>query len=122
MRQIITVIFRLSLIFRFTMLFGFTILLGCDGDKQDPVFVRDGDVVAVNFISDVQPILATNCLRCHSITKAGGERNGAPLTVNFDTYENVVNLADRANARIQSGTMPPGGGIPDSDRVVFSPT
>lgn len=113
-RQIITVIFRPA------MLFCFAMLLGCDGDKQDPVFVSDGDVGAVNFISDVQPILETNCLRCHSISKSGGERNGAPLTVNFDTYENVVNLADRANARIQSGTMPPGSGLPDTDRVVFS--
>jgi mono/diheme cytochrome c family protein len=101
-------------------MFCLALVFGCDGDKNDPVFVSDADVGMVNFIADVQPIVQTNCLGCHSFSISGGDRNGAPVAINFDTYENVVSNADRANARIQSGTMPPGGGIPETDRAILS--
>ncbi len=93
------------------------------GDKQDPVQTPStGDVVTmpVTYTSYIAPLLETHYLRCHAISSQGAERNGAPINVNFDTYEDTLIWSDLMNQRIQSGTMPPGGnGIPDDDRQIF---
>ncbi len=53
-------------------------------------------------------VFATNCLDCHSSTLTGSARNGAPPTVNWDTYETTLPNADRAIVRaVQQMTMPP---------------
>lgn len=54
----------------------------------------------------------TWCTGCHSAVQAAEVRAGAPLTVNLDTYEDVVLWADRIAARATGldATMPPAGG------------
>lgn len=61
-----------------------------------------------------EQIFATNCLACHSSTLTGSARNGAPPTVNWDTYEATLPSADRAIVRaVQQMTMPPAfSGLP----------
>ena len=102
------------------------IALSC-GDKADPVAVLppddntpgDGDTTALSYAVDVKPILDLYCIGCHSSQVSGAARNGAPLSVNFDSYEAASANAGAANSRIQAGSMPPGGSVPAADRIVF---
>lgn len=94
---------------------------GC-GDKEDPIRTSDATVDVegpVTYSSHIRGMLESYCLGCHSDSRQGSDRKGAPVSVNFDTYEDIVAWADNAGRRIQSGTMPPGGGISDTDRALF---
>ena len=99
--------------------------LSC-GTKSDPVVVLpqddnssgDGSATAVSYAADVKPILDLYCIGCHSSQVSGAARNGAPLPVNFDSYEAAAANAGIANSRIQSGSMPPGGSVPAIDKIV----
>lgn len=59
-------------------------------------------------------VFATNCLACHSSNLTGAARNGAPPSVNWDTYEATLPNAPLAiiRAAVQM-TMPPSfSGLP----------
>jgi hypothetical protein len=58
-------------------------------------------------------IFAPNCLGCHSSTLSGSARNGAPASVNFNTYALATSGTNetRAVARVTAGTMPPSGSL-----------
>ena len=95
-------------------------LAGCSGDKQDPLVGLPSGGGGGNsdptYAQDVKPIFDQNCVLCHDANKSGGQRNGAPVSVNFDTYEQLLENLERASARIQAGTMPPAGPL-DSELV-----
>lgn len=92
--------------------------LSC-GEKLDPVQDRDGSVLTPTWCADVQPIVQGRCLGCHSVSRMGTQRNGAPTGVNFDTYEDASRLATAMDDFIQSGVMPPSGLLPDGEREIF---
>jgi hypothetical protein len=55
----------------------------------------------------------TVCTQCHSSTLSGIARNGAPTSVNFDTYNAALASGDRAIARaVIAANMPPSGFTP----------
>jgi mono/diheme cytochrome c family protein len=55
-----------------------------------------------------EQVFATNCLFCHSSDLTGSARNGAPPSVNWDTYEATIPNAARAIVRaVDQMTMPP---------------
>ena len=94
---------------------------GC-GDKIDPLSAppgggNGGGDDGPTYVQDIRSILDQNCLPCHSTSKAGSQRNGAPPTINFETYELAVANIERANARIQAGTMPPTSGLEPENRT-----
>jgi uncharacterized membrane protein len=47
------------------------------------------------------------CVMCHASTKAGADRRGAPMSVNFDTAAGADAVADRAVLMVKGGAMPP---------------
>jgi len=96
----------------------FMIAFNC-GDKADPFRSVDDPGFKVTYTDQIKVILDNNCVLCHDSEKQGAERNGAPLDVNLDTYENAVAVAERANIQIQAGTMPPTGGLPTELRALF---
>lgn len=61
-----------------------------------------------------EKVFATNCLFCHSSNLTGSARNGAPASVNWDTYEATLPNATRAIERaVNLMTMPPASsGLP----------
>jgi uncharacterized membrane protein len=46
-----------------------------------------------------------------------GDRHDAPLGVDFDTYQGVLDHADRIAVRDGDGTMPPGGGPSEEEHA-----
>lgn len=97
-----------------------SLLLSC-GTKNDPVesLPQDGLPDTVTYTQHIRPLLETNCTGCHASTLQGANRNGAPTGVDFDTYANAAQSAERGNVRIQAGSMPPTGGIDSYDRALF---
>ena len=68
----------------------------------------------------MQPLLETRCTGCHSSSLSGGDRNGAPPSVNLDSYAGLLEVAELANTRVQQGAMPPlSGGLAASERMLF---
>lgn len=59
---------------------------------------------AQSYAGTGQPLLATYCTTCHGQTAQQGG-------VRLDTLEHVRANAERADARVVEGTMPPGGGL-----------
>ncbi len=103
-------------------LFLFAVIAAGCGDKADPLSAPMGGgngADSPTYVQDVKSILDQNCLPCHSTSRSGAQRNGAPLTVNFNTYELAVANSERANARLQAGTMPPTGGLDAQLRATF---
>lgn len=108
--------------FMLFVLLSFPLLLATScGDKIDPVTIfPPPDDEVVSYVEDIKPILDNYCILCHSTGKQGVERQGAPVTLNLNTYEVAVAASPLANIRIQSGTMPPIGAKPtDSERALF---
>lgn len=96
-------------------------LCGC-GDKIDPIQSLNTSRfsgITVTYENDIKSIMTAYCLRCHSVSNQGADRNGAPADVNFDSYQDVTANAERASTKISAGTMPPGGGLPAEDRALF---
>lgn len=57
------------------------------------------------------------CTNCHASTLSGAARVGAPPDINFDSYSDAVMDADRALSEVQSGAMPPGGGLTADEKT-----
>jgi uncharacterized membrane protein len=47
------------------------------------------------------------CVNCHSSSRQDAARNGAPSSINFDTYEAASENALRAAHEVEEGDMPP---------------
>ncbi|MEZ4293684.1 MAG: hypothetical protein R3B70_01815 [Polyangiaceae bacterium] len=55
----------------------------------------------LSFATDIQPIMGEYCAPCH---KSGS--NGAPA-IDFESYDKMLEYADKAVARVQDSSMPP---------------
>jgi hypothetical protein len=71
------------------------------------------DVVpdVVTYEANIAPFMEINCLGCHS--SAGGQR---PL---MDEFSRLKGNADNALCEIETGAMPPGGGVENVDIQIF---
>lgn len=75
----------------------------CGGDDEGPEV--DCETVTVPSFANMTAFDA--CTGCHSSALSGGDRNGAPATVNFDTYDATMANIDEAIEEIFEGKMPP---------------
>lgn len=59
------------------------------------------------------------CDACHASTLPAEKREGAPLGIDFDTYQGVLDFADRVAVRAvpDDADMPPGGGPSEGERA-----
>ena len=65
--------------------------------------------------------LGLHCNGCHSSLLPAGQRGGAPLGMDFDTWDDVVLHHDRIyNRALVDFDMPPGGGPTDEDLAMFT--
>jgi len=73
------------------------------------------DEQVVTYDDDVLPqVFQPFCNSCHSSTLTGADRFGAPLGVDYDTYELAIEGANEilAVAEVVVGSMPPAGPLP----------
>ena len=84
---------------------------GASGDTAAPL-----DCAAAGTWATVgQPLALTWCTGCHSSHLDGGDRHGAPDSVNLDSLAGWQAHGARSRARAIDGTMPPGGGLSAAD-------
>ena len=67
------------------------------------------------------PFTLNWCRGCHSSTIPQGQRQKAPMTVNFDTRDDVQTWSERieALATTDTPTMPPAGGPSAAERALL---
>lgn len=94
------------------MRWAFALLLA--GCAADPV-CEDAPVVAWENFGD--GFVRGHCQGCHASTAP--DRHGAPHDVTFDAEADVRRRADDVLALVESGAMPPGGGVTDDDLALL---
>jgi hypothetical protein len=65
---------------------------------------------ALHYTTDMRPqVFEPVCMNCHDSALSGVDRNGAPVSVNWDTYAAATtgDQPNHGNNRAQAGTMPP---------------
>ncbi len=67
-----------------------------------------------------QGVLSKQCTGCHSSYLPEGSRYDAPLGVDFDTYQGVLDWGERILVRtVEERTMPLGGGLSEEELALF---
>jgi hypothetical protein len=64
-----------------------------------------------------QPFALTWCTGCHATGRLGEERHGAPEGLDLDSRAAFVAAGAASLARVDAGTMPPGGGPSAGERA-----
>lgn len=65
-------------------------------------------------------IMDDACNGCHSSLHSGEDRSGAPEGVDFETWDGVLEWAERIHIRsIETETMPPSGGLGPLERAML---
>lgn len=74
-----------------------------------PAFEEDGDEMSEVAFSEVNGIIQTRCVQCHSITPTDDQWQVSPNNVMFDTPDQIVAQADRIMIRsVRTKSMPLG--------------
>lgn len=73
----------------------------------------------IDYQHTMKPLIDNRCSSCHASTLTGAARNGAPAGVDLDSYAAVTANLARALYRVVSSGMPPGGGVPQSERDLW---
>ena len=101
----------------------FLLLFACGEKEEDTALslcVHDPPLSYENFGKSYMDM---HCTGCHGSELPPGHRVGAPLSVNLDSYDLVLDWADRIEARSTYAfsdtiSMPPGGG-PTEDEILL---
>lgn len=107
-------------ILKFILLLSAVLVSSCTNDSESDLLIVDdtegtdnggdgenGDDV-ITFTADIQPIISSNCLGCHS----SPPRNGAPFPL--VTFDQVSARSGGIFNAVDAGTMPPSGRIPQA--------
>ena len=97
--------------------------LGCDDHLIGPQTVgnvdcsREPPLTWENF---GEGSLGLHCNGCHSSLLRPDQRNGAPVDIDFDTWQGTLDWARRIHIRtIVEESMPPGGGPSPAEREMI---
>ena len=85
-------------------------LVGCSGDDSESPDDESAPEIdcATEIIPSYTAVRAFDvCTNCHSSEREGVERNGAPPSLNFNTYEGAAVAAPRMVTQVSMGNMPP---------------
>ena len=87
------------------------IFLACkDGVQPEEIPVVCSDAITYETVGE--PFLRNYCTGCHASNLEEGERFGAPISVNLDSYSDARQWSLRSYVRtVHFQTMPPSGGI-----------
>jgi hypothetical protein len=93
-------------------------LLGCTGSVADTADTC-AEVPVLDWADVGEPLLLEYCDSCHTATSP--DRQGAPESVTFDTYEQVVTFRAPMLAAIEGDppAMPPLLTMPENEHALF---
>ena len=93
------------------------LLLGCGGGSDSGEVDSYCREPALSYANFGEGFMDKHCNGCHSSYLPEGERGGAPVGVDLDSYPGVRTWLDRVEARGtgDAPTMPPGGGPEESE-------
>lgn len=78
-----------------------------DAEEEDlPPVVNCSAVQPIPTFAQVQ-VFQSVCTNCHSSTKTGTARNGAPPEINLDQYASAYAHAEQTAIEVNAGAMPP---------------
>jgi uncharacterized membrane protein len=96
------------------------LLLACLADGEDTAGACDRDP-PLDYLTFGKPLMQTHCTGCHSSLVREDQRNDAPVGLDLDTYDDVVEWAERIRVRaVEEQDMPPGGGPSDEERALLA--
>ncbi len=98
------------------------LLLACQLGGSDTAASEDCDrEPALSWENFGESYMALHCNGCHSSLLPSGQRGGAPLGMDFDTWSDVVLNVERIRSRAlgDAPDMPPGGGPTETDLEMF---
>jgi uncharacterized membrane protein len=87
-------------------------------DTSDPLCYHEPQLSYENF---GKGYMDKHCVGCHSVLLPVHSREGAPVGVDLNTYQDVMFWLERIDARStgESPTMPPGGGPSVDERALL---
>jgi uncharacterized membrane protein len=88
-----------------TLILAFAACSSSEEEELPPVV----DCSAVQPIPKYSEVLAFRdvCTNCHSSSKTGDDRNGAPAEINFDQFASASSHAEQAAIEVNNDAMPP---------------
>ena len=93
-------------------------ILGCGEEPSRPADSGCSSAYGLTWDGWVKGFMTTYCLACHSVESP--ERRGAPVGVDFDTRDDVLQWSGPIRTRvIEEQTMPVGGGIIEDDLLML---
>ena len=95
--------------------------LGEEPSTVEPVPADKCETSYLSYDNFGAPFVISWCRGCHSSAIPQGQRQKAPMTVNFDTLDDVRNWSERIETRAASATpdMPPAGGPTEAERALL---
>lgn len=104
-------------------------LLACDsGDDESSASDSDGhhhdELPEVDCNASTIPTFAEvaafdNCTTCHASTLSGGDRAGAPVGIDYDTFADAMSNAEHGVIEVDAGRMPIGSSLSEGDKQDF---
>lgn len=101
-----------------------TLSIGCSGESGDDDDDDDDTTPTETPVVDCSGTIPTfsevtiwpACTSCHASDLSGASRSGAPPDINFDVYTSAKDYATLAVAEVDSGSMPIGGSVEQSQK------
>ena len=97
---------------------GLHCLIGCNGGEPSDTAMALPDVLGqcestgMVLWSDVAPVFDTHCTSCHASTLEEDERQGAPVSIDYDQPDTARLNSELTWQLVRSGQMPIQGMVP----------
>lgn len=93
---------------------------GCGGEEIE----NSAETCSTDTASDAweisgEPFVLNWCRGCHTRDLPTGQRGNAPLSINLDSLEDVLEHKSAILTQVNAGTMPPATELSDSETTEF---
>ena len=98
---------------------------GCNGGEPSdtamtlPDLLGQCETTEMVLWSDVEPVFESHCTGCHAPTLEGDERQGAPVSIDYDQPDTARLNGELTWQLVRSGQMPVQGVVPFDEAMVI---
>lgn len=109
---------KISSYLTMTLCAGLLMVAACGGEEHA---LPEVDCNAVTVPTYAQLTILESCTACHSSALQDGARLGAPVGVDYDTYDLAVEHGEHGVGEVYAGKMPPPGigNVTEQDKQDF---